>query len=155
METRQIDGAKGEVRPGWSKTVREEPSAVIALRRSEEQNSFLRATGLLMNECEKNGVEPGDQGFLFRPLNRQKNAFEDGPLSAGAMNRRIQKHMQEAGIFEGETVHSFRRSAVQHAGQLEGYNVQKLMEQGRWRSKAAFKLYVEEIAGNFSRESWK
>ena len=47
----------------------------------------------------------------------------------------------------------FRRSAVQHAAELEGYDVERLMEQGRWKSRAAFKLYVEEIADRFARGS--
>lgn len=134
VEARQIDGEKEEVRPGWSKTVHEEPSAVIALQSAGKENSFLWAAGLLMHEYKKNGVEPGDQGYLFCPMNRQKNGFEDCALSAGAMNRRIQRHMQRAGMHEGETVHSFRRSAVQHAAELEGYNVTRLMELGRWKS---------------------
>lgn len=151
VEVRQIDEEKGEVRPGWSKTVREEPSAVIGLKSGEGPNTFLWAAGLLMHEYGERGLEPSEDGFLFRPMNRQKNGFEEVALSAGAMNRRIQRRMQKAGIYDDETLHSFRRSAVQHAAELEKYNVRKLMEQGRWKSRAAFRVYVEEIAHKFER----
>lgn len=58
------------------------------------------------------------------------------------MRRRIQKHLKAAGLFERETLHSFRRSAVQHAADMEGYDVKRLMEIGRIQSYAAFWLYV-------------
>lgn len=69
------------------------------------------------------------------------------------MRKRIQKHLKDAGLFEGETLHSFRQSAVQNAAEIEGYDVEKLMVRGRWSSYAAFRLYVEEIEANFARQS--
>ncbi|GAQ93491.1 putative DNA breaking-rejoining enzymes [Klebsormidium nitens] len=136
----------------WSKTVREEPSAEIRVSGSGGENTFLWAAGLLHHEMEVCGHAAGSE-FLFRPLNKQRNGFGTTALSAGAMNRRVQRHLQRAGLFEGETLHSFRRSAVQHAAELENYNVARLMELGRWKSRAAFRVYVEEIAGEFARGS--
>lgn len=152
VAAREIDMQEGIVRPGWSKTVREEPSAEIAVSAGGAAGSFIWAASLLIDEMEKIGSPVGD-GLLFRPLNRSRSGFENGALSSGAMNRRVQRHMQQAGLHEGETLHSFRRSAVQHAVELESFNVARLMERGRWKSRAAFRLYVEEIAGEFARGS--
>jgi hypothetical protein len=57
-------------------------------------------------------------------------------------------------MYAGETLHSFRRSAVQNAVHIEGYNVKRLMELGRWKSYAAFCLYVEEIESDFGRKDY-
>lgn len=150
VEAGQVNREAGLIRPGWSKTVKENPSCEIKVSEEGKPGSFLWAAAILVNVMEKSGNSVGE-GFLFRPLNKKKDGFVDQALSAGAMNRRIQKQMQSAGLHEGETLHSFRRSAVQHAAQIEGYNVARLMERGRWKSKAAFRIYVEEIAGGFGR----
>lgn len=150
VSAREVDMHEGVVRPGWSKTVHVEPSAEICISAGGEPGTFIWAAGLLMNEMEKIGA-PVSDGLLFRPLNRRKDGFENIALSSGAINRRVQRHMQQAGLFEGKTVHSFRRSAVQHAAELEDFDVARLMERGRWKSRAAFRLYVEEIADQFAR----
>lgn len=64
----------------------------------------------------------------------------------------MQQHLEKANLFEGETLHSFRRSAVQHAAEIEGYNVERLMKKGRWKSYSAFRLHIEEIEQKFSRK---
>jgi hypothetical protein len=66
-------------------------------------------------------------------------------MTSDTLRKRLQKRLKEAGLFDGETVHSFRRSAVQHAAVNLKYNVKQLMELGRWKSYSAFCLYVEEI----------
>lgn len=145
----QVDFEAGVAEPGWSKTVRSEPSSRIELS-GEHRGRFLRSACALVGEMEKEGYA-SSRGFLFRPLNRKRSGFEETPLSAGALRKRIQQHMKDAGVFEGKTLHSFRRSAVQNAASIEGYNVARLMELGRWKSYAAFRVYVEEIGGMFPR----
>jgi hypothetical protein len=108
----------------------------------------LRSAAALVGEMEKGG-HASSRGFLFRPLNRQRTGFEESALSAGALRKRIQQHMKDAKVFDGETLYSFRRSAVQNAASIEGYDVARLMELGRWKSYAAFRVYVEEIGGIF------
>jgi hypothetical protein len=82
-------------------------------------------------------------------LKKRRDGFEDVALSANALRKRIQQHIKDAGLYEGETLHSFRRLAVQDAAGIEGYDVQKFMALGRWKSYAAFKLYIEEIEADF------
>ncbi|GAQ85559.1 transcription factor [Klebsormidium nitens] len=145
LEARQVGFKTEIVVPGWSKTVRTEPSAEIPV-----SGGFLEAAARLISACENEGQAVGS-GFLFRPLNARKNGFKNEAMKNGTMRRRVQQRLKEAGLFEGETLHSFRRSAVQHAAEIEGYDVPRLMARGRWSSYAAFRIYVEEIASRFPR----
>lgn len=140
LEARQVRFETGIVEAGWSKTVRSEPSAEIPV-----SGSFLEAAARLIGVCEEEG-QPIGNGFLFRPLNSRKDGFKNEAMKTGTMRRRVQQRLKDAGLFNGETLHSFRRSAVQHAAEIEGYDVQRLMAGGRWASYAAFQVYVEEIA---------
>jgi integrase len=149
LSVREIDFKEGVSEPGWSKTVRKEQSATINMT-GPGRGRFLESAGKLIVEMEKAG-QPIGMGNLFRPMNRRRDGFEEGALSANALRKRVQQHLKDAGLFEGETLHSFRRSAVQGAAEMEGFNVSKLMALGRWKSYAAFRLYVEEIESSFPR----
>jgi hypothetical protein len=147
----QVDFATKEVSPGWSKTIRQEPSACIGLR-GEGRGRFMESAARMMKEMERQGHEPG-HGYLFRLVNKARAGFMDAPLSDAALRKRVQDHLQDAGLYEGETLHSFWRSAVQNAAKIKGYDVKKLMEFGRWKSYAAFRIYVEEIEAKFERRT--
>jgi integrase len=149
LQADQVNFETTEVMPGWSKTVRHEPSACIELQ-GEGRGRFMESAARLVKEMESEGHGMG-RGYLFRPVNRSRTGFDDSPLSAAALRKRVQHHLQDAGIYEGETLHTFRRSAVQGAAKIEGYDVKKLMEFGRWKSYSAFRIYVEEIESSFSR----
>jgi integrase len=146
----EIDFEEGVAEPGWSKTVRAEPSARIDLIGSG-RGRILESARKLIQEMEEAG-HPVGMGNLFRPVNKRRDGFEETALTASALRKRIQSHLKDAGLYEGETLHSFRRSAVQGAAEMEGFNVSKLMALGRWKSYAAFRLYVEEIESAFPRE---
>jgi integrase len=105
LRSDQVDFEDGAVEPGWSKTVQEEPSARIDLTEGQ-RGRFLQSAAALIGETEKHGYA-SERGFLFRPLNRQRSGFEDSALSANALRKRIQQHMKDAGVFDGETLHSF------------------------------------------------
>lgn len=147
LSASQVDGGEAPAAyPGWSKTVRQEPSARIPLAQagSSSRLTFVEAASQLVKALELIG-EHTEDGYLFRAQNRQRTGFAQGPISSAALRKRIQRRLQQAGIFEGETLHSFRRSAVQHAAVNLQYNVKQLMELGRWKSYSAFKVYVEEV----------
>jgi integrase len=153
LEFRQIDREDQTVLPGWSKTVQQEPSARIDLTGEGGSKTCLGSSAQLLGEMERQEI-PLVRGFLFRPQTKNRRGFEDESLKSAAMRKRIQKHLKDADLFEGETLHSFRRSAVQNAAEIEGYDVAKLMLRGRWSSYAAFRLYVEEIETKFARRSY-
>ncbi|GAQ91115.1 hypothetical protein KFL_007300010, partial [Klebsormidium nitens] len=123
---------------------------VVFIHEISVDSQFLEAAGRLIRSCEEYG-DPIGQGFLLRPLNERRNGFKKEAMSSGTLRRRIQQRLKDASLFEGETLHSFRRSAVQHAAEIEGYDVEKLMKRGRWSSYAAFRLYIEEIEHRFPR----
>lgn len=143
----QVNQEDGAAYPGWSKTVRHEPSARIPLKQPNKGGrlSFLAASVELAKELERFGDPFREDSYLFRAQNRARNGFSSGPISSSALRKRIQKRLQDAKLFAGETLHSFRRSAVQHAAINLKYDCKKLMEMGRWKSYAAFKVYVEEV----------
>jgi integrase len=147
LEARQVDKEEGTITTGWTKTQHIEGGDEIPVQRG---GNFMQAASRLVSSMEQLG-HPIENGYLFRPLNRNRNGFENEPLRSDAMRRRLQKHLKAAGLYEGETLHSFRRSAVQHSADIEGYDVKRLMEFGRWKSYAAFRLYVEEIEHRFKR----
>jgi hypothetical protein len=99
----------------------------------------------LVKELDGTGNGIGENGFLFRSLNRGRTAFVDAPMTSDTLRKMLQKRLKDADLFEGETVHTFRRSAVQHAPVTLNYNVKQLMELGRCKSYSAFRGYEEEV----------
>lgn len=99
----------------------------------------------MIKESEDIG-QPVGNGFLFRPLTRDRRSFRQEAITASALRARVQNALKRAGLFEGETLHSFRRSAAQHAVEVQGMTIEKAMEKGRWRNYSAFRGYVDEVA---------
>jgi hypothetical protein len=149
LEKRQVHEKEGIVAAGWSKTVQCEPSSTIGLAKEEGRlaMTFLEACALLIKECEAIGQPVGD-GFLFRPMTRNWKSFRSEAITAGALRSGIQSALNRARIFEGETLHSFRRTTAQHAVDVRGFTVGKAMQCGRWKTFSAFKGYVEEVASS-------
>jgi integrase len=147
LSRRQVELGERAAYPDPRKTVRQEPSARIPLAEpgAGSRLTFVEAAVQLVKGFDSIGESIAEEGFLFQSQNRQRTGFLPGPISSDSLQKRVQKRLKEAGLFEGETVHSFRRSAVQHAAVNLNYNVKQLMELGRWKSYSAFKVYVEEV----------
>jgi hypothetical protein len=145
----EVNFVDGVAEPGWSKTEQKSTSAIINLTEAG-RGRFLVSAAKRIKVMEGTGHPIGTEN-LFRPLNKRRDGFKNGALSANALRKRIQQHLKEAGLYEGETLHSFRRSAVQGAAEMEGFDVLRLMALGRWKSYAAFRRYIEEIEGCFAR----
>lgn len=114
----QVEREEGVALPGRSKTVRHEPSARIPLQRDAgaERMTFLEASAQLVVCLTSLGVNLQEGDALFRSMNRSRNGYSPGPMQAGVLLKRFQKHLKNAGLFEGETLHSFRRSSIQARG---------------------------------------
>ena len=52
-------------------------------------------------------------GFLFRPLLPNRQAFQDEPMTGSNLGKRLTKHLQDAGVYAGESNHGFRRGQIQ------------------------------------------
>jgi integrase len=78
----QVDPEEGTVYPGWTKKIRQEPSARIELATPGEANrlTFLKAAGELVKIMADEGHEVGETGHLFRAQNKSRNGFERRPL---------------------------------------------------------------------------
>jgi integrase len=67
LQLRQVEFGKHVAYPGWSKTVRKEPSARIPLAVPEPEGrlTFLEAAVCLVKELDAFGFPIGEDGFLF------------------------------------------------------------------------------------------
>jgi hypothetical protein len=92
----EINFEKGTSEPGWSKTVRKEPSASINLK-GPGRGRFLECARKLIREMEQ-ADHPIGIGNLFCPVNKRRDGFEDSALSASALRKRIQQHLKDAGL---------------------------------------------------------
>lgn len=147
LREQQVRREEGVALPGWSKTVHEEPSRRVELHAEQASGgriTFLGALAILLEETERTG-HGSQKGLLFRPLNRRRNGFEDVPLQASALGKRMKKHFAAAGLYDGESMHSFRRSGAQHAVRVLGFTKEKVMQLGGWASYSAMKGYITEV----------
>jgi hypothetical protein len=103
LKARQVDNEKGKISVGWTKTQQTEGDAENSL---QSNGNFMQAASRLVMNMERIGHSIGN-GYLFRPLNRSRSGFENEPQKSDAMRRRVQKHLKAAGLYEGETLHSF------------------------------------------------
>ncbi|GBG69989.1 hypothetical protein CBR_g4817 [Chara braunii] len=143
LQYKEIDLEKKIVRPGYTKTDRHGGRFMIRLRDAGgEEETFLGWLPEMVSSYEQVGQDI-KQGFLFRPM------WGSGAMSGGAFNKRIEKWYVEAGVFAGESGHSFRIGGVQ-AGIEEGWSLCEMMRQGTWSSVGTFMRY-----GYGMRRGWK
>ena len=80
-------------------------------------------------------------GFVFRAAAKGGKSFSSGAQSCGAIYQRLRVHLSALGIYEGESVHSFRRGGVQHSKAEGVLTVEERRKKGRWRSVATLEHY--------------
>jgi hypothetical protein len=89
LKVRQIDREDAVALPGWSKTVRAEPSGRIDLTSSETGMTFLRGSAEMLAEMGRQNIPMGS-GFLFRPLDKSRKGLRDEPLKFSALRQRVE-----------------------------------------------------------------
>jgi hypothetical protein len=94
--------------------------------------------------CSQSDAPPGSgvTDLLFRPLAPDQRGFKDAALCSASLAARVRLHLQAAGLFAGETVHSFRRGALQ-AAEAAGGEVAALLGLGQLRSLATLARYLD------------
>lgn len=105
LQRDQVDLDSKEARPGWSKTCRDEPNATIVGLSEGGCGRFVESAALLIKEMQNIGCPVGT-GYLFRPVNKQRDGFENCALSAAALRKRVLQHLKDAELYAGETLHS-------------------------------------------------
>ncbi|GBG89610.1 hypothetical protein CBR_g49400 [Chara braunii] len=143
LQYKEIDVGNCLVRPGYTKTNRYGGRFLIRLKKAEEgKEIFLRIVPELIIVYEGLGVDLRSY-YLFR-AGRGVNA-----LGGGAFNKRVEKWFGEAGVYEGESNHSFRIGGLQ-AGIEDGWSLGEMMRQGTLSSIGMFMRY-----GYGVKRGWK
>jgi len=77
----------------------------------------LRALAAYTQACLHPQAPPGSPvtQYLLCPLTAGHTGFKNCALSSSCMAYRLRQHLQSAGLYNGETCHSFRRGVLQHA----------------------------------------
>ena len=93
--------------------------------------------------CEQQGDMFRSDTCFFRPIRcAKRDRFSlEGSLSGSACLKRLKGALSEHSIDDGETCHSFRRGALQHA-QLAGHNVDSSMDQAQITTMSTYERYV-------------
>ena len=125
----------------WGKTLRNGASNVFGIRRhSNRKLCPVRAIELYVAMCSKLNIDLS-RGYLFRPTTPQGH-ISSNQLSVSAMRSRLQQYLVEAGIYEGESLHSFRAgSAITLA--LSGSQLSDIMSHVGWKSEATANHYLK------------
>lgn len=81
-------------------------------------------------------------GYIFQPLQPVHAGFKECAMSSSGTCFRLRQHMQSAGIYNGETCHSFRRGTLQHR-ETKGADEAALLALGQMRSVGTLKRYLD------------
>jgi integrase len=103
-----------------------------------------RVLGLYLWLCRQPGAPPGSAvvDYLFRPLTPDQRSFKAIPLRTSTLSARLKLHLQAAGLYAGETCHSFRRGALQAAAG-DGASTEELLRFSQLRTPAILKRYLD------------
>uniref|UniRef100_A0A383WP94 Uncharacterized protein n=1 Tax=Tetradesmus obliquus TaxID=3088 RepID=A0A383WP94_TETOB len=82
--------------------------------------------------------------FLFSPLQPNRlDLQEDQGLSTAAMEQRVIGHLKRLHLYEGETLYSIKRGAMQHAVHVCGVSLQAVGEAADIETPAVVATYVD------------
>lgn len=111
-----------------------------------EEVAFCLPTGLktFLELCALNQIDlKAGGGYVFRPLKEGASvAFANKAFTGSAMYARLVCQLEAAGLYDGESVHSFRRGAVRHAKD-QGMPANERQKRGRWASQRTQDRYEE------------
>ncbi len=88
--------------------------------------------------------------YLFRPLARDRQAFQNAALESSALNHAFKKRFAGAGVLDGQTPHGIRRGAMQ-GGVAAGRSTQDVMAQAHMVSPSVFKRYTDPLRHRLDR----
>ncbi|GIL91513.1 hypothetical protein Vretimale_18401 [Volvox reticuliferus] len=109
----------------------------------------LGALSLYMGVCRT--LDMPVRCYVFRPFTRVGRSYREAPLSTEALEHRLDMPLKAAGLYGGETVHSFRRGSLQRALRT-GVSEADLMRLSHIRSIATLRRYVDPTRHQASGE---
>ncbi|KXZ42531.1 hypothetical protein GPECTOR_138g662 [Gonium pectorale] len=130
------------IREHETKTVRGKRAPAFYLEPNPERPALCFVTGFAYYLWLAGAAGQPITDYVFRPLAPTRQHFREAPYSSNALNARVKLHLHSAGLYEGETNHSFRRGALQ-AGADRGMSVAELMRMGQITSASTLKRYID------------
>ena len=120
------------------------PLVVLAPNSAEPALCIPRTLALYLWWCRQPDAPPGSpvDDLLFRPLAPDQRGFKGTALRSASLAARLRLHLRAANLYEGETVHSFRRGSLQ-AAESAGEDVAALLGLGQLRSVATLSRYLD------------
>ena len=101
------------IRTNGTKTVKGQRSGPFTLTATDDRpHSCLPRLGQYLHLRFPAGQIATSQ-FLFSPQALDQSSFANRGMTASAINHRLTKHLQDAGLYEGESNHGFRRGQIQ------------------------------------------
>ena len=88
--------------------------------------------------------------YLFRPLARDRQRFQNAALESSALNHAFKKRFAGAGVLDGQTPHGMRRGAIQ-AGRAAGRSAEDVMAQAHMKSPSVFQRYTDPLRHRLDR----
>lgn len=125
----------------WGKTLRGDKSNLFGIRRCP--NSKVCAVTSIENFISQSRRLQVDltHGFLFRSTSRSGEVL-NAPVSSEAMGNRLKTYLNELGINEGETAHSFRSGAAITLA-LTGSKLADVMTHIGWEREHTAQYYMQ------------
>jgi hypothetical protein len=82
--------------------------------------------------------------FMFSPLQPSKQDLQqDQGLSTAAMEQRVTGHLKRLGLYEGESLYSIKRGAMQHEFYSNGVSLQAVGEAADIDTPAVVAIYLD------------
>jgi hypothetical protein len=122
--------------PHQSKTCKQQrPPMQVVLPQPNPQHCFVRALGKYRLACAAAG-HPLE-------LHLMRSERTGAAMTAQNLAGRLRGHMQLAGIYEGETLHSYRRGALQDAVHTQCWTELQAQLLGNIKAPAILQLYLD------------
>lgn len=132
------------VRPYKTKVCQDRTAEVITLVGLPEDEANmcpLRWLDQYARECLQAGQPL--QGYIFRPLSPcDKSVFVEDRFSSASQLARLVTHLQAAGQYCYQTMHSYRRGVLQH-DRANGARTKQLLQKGQMASAKTLARYLD------------
>jgi hypothetical protein len=127
--------------PNGTKTVKgRRADAQCFVVTDDSQFCFLRRLLAFVHHCKGAGFPISS--YLFRPLDGSKKSFKEQAYLSSGLWHSIAKYLTLAGLFEGETAHSFRRGGMQAAFYTGSASFGEVQQRAQLKSASIVKRYL-------------
>ncbi|BDA41868.1 hypothetical protein COCOBI_02-6630 [Coccomyxa sp. Obi] len=109
------------IEPLGTKTIKGRGKVAIPLQLAAPaaaQHCFIHRLSQFLRLCTTTG-HPVTQ-YIFRPQSKGGGSFQEAPSSASCIYQRIVKALTEHGLYNGQSVHSYRRGNMQERHHKQG-----------------------------------